>query len=522
VHVITVNDYLAARDAETMAPLYRFFGLRCGAIVHGMTRAQRRQVYAGDIAYCSNKELSFDYLRDRTALGERASTLHRAVAAVAGQHERGDESTVLRGLSFAIVDEADSVFIDEARTPLILSATLDRATHGELTPWALARAATLREGADYTLERSLMRVRLSDTLRNRLEDELDDEATATLADEPVLPHEATARECAEKLTQALSARLLYHRDQQYVVVDGKVQIVDESTGRVMPDRAWERGLHQMIEAKEGLESSGERATLARITYQRFFRRYLRLAGMTGTATEVAAEIGRVYRLPVARVPLNRPSQWRDEGAHCYRDGATKWDAVVASVRHHAVDQGRPVLVGTRTVRASEELAARLDAVGIAHVVLNAKQDQEEASIIALAGRRAAVTVATNMAGRGTDIELGEGVAANGGLHVILTEYHESPRIDRQLFGRAARQGDPGSGEAIVALDDELFAVHAPWLSHRIGAMTRTSGTVPAPALSLLRRVAQSAAEARSHTARMASLKQDRRLASMLAFSGSGE
>ncbi len=522
VHVITVNDYLAARDAEAMAPLYRFFGLRCGAIVHGMTRAQRRQVYAGDIAYCSNKELSFDYLRDRAALGERASTLHRAVAAVGAQQQRGDAGTVLRGLSFAIVDEADSVFIDEARTPLILSATLDRATRGELTPWALARAVTLREGADYTLERALRRVRLSDALRNRLEDEIDGKATATLADEPVLPREATARECAEKLTQALSALLLYHRDQHYVVVDGKVQIVDESTGRVMPDRAWERGLHQMIEAKEGLESSGERATLARITYQRFFRRYLRLAGMTGTATEVAAEIGRVYRLPVARVPLNRPSRWHDEGARCLRDAAAKWDAVVLSVRRHAVERGRPVLVGTRTVRASEELAARLDTAGIAHVVLNAKQDQEEASIIALAGGRAAVTVATNMAGRGTDIELGEGVAALGGLHVILTEYHESPRIDRQLFGRAARQGDSGSGEAIVALDDELFVVHAQRLSQRIGSMTRASGTVPALVLALLRRAAQSAAESRSHTARMASLKQDRRLASMLAFSGSGE
>ncbi len=525
VHVITVNDYLAARDAQTMAPLFAFFGLRCAAVVHGMTREQRRQVYAGDVTYCSNKELTFDYLRDRSALGDRASALHRAVAAVAagaGQRGSGGEPTVLRGLSFAIVDEADSVFIDEARTPLILSATLDRSGGGALVGWALARAATLHEGNDYTLERALMRVRLTDDLRGRLETEAEAEVWPVDGDGPATPPGASQRECAEKLTQALSALLLYQRDQHYMVAEGKVQIVDESTGRVMPDRAWERGLHQMIEAKEGLQSTGERATLARITYQRFFRRYLRLAGMTGTATEAATEIGRVYRLPVARVPLHRPSMWRDEGTACHRDAAARWDAVVASVRRHAVAQGRPVLVGTRTVRASEELSARLAEAGIAHVVLNARQDRDEAAVIAMAGRRGAVTVATNMAGRGTDIELGEGVAAAGGLHVILTEYHESPRIDRQLFGRAARQGDPGSGEAIVALDDELFTVHAPRLAAWAAALASRGATVSPWVLALLRRAAQAAAQSRSHTARMASLKHDRRLASMLAFSGRGE
>jgi preprotein translocase subunit SecA len=278
----------------------------------------------------------------------------------------------------------------------------------------------------------------------------------------------------------------------------------------------------MIEAKEGLAPSGERATLARITYQRFFRRYLRLGGMTGTATEVAAEIGRVYRLPVARVPLHRPSRWHDEGARCLCDAAQKWDAVVASVRRHAVEQGRPVLVGTRTVRASEEISTRLAAAGIAHVVLNAKQDSDEAAVIAMAGRAGTVTVATNMAGRGTDIALGDGVAAAGGLHVVLTEYHESPRIDRQLFGRAARQGDPGSGEAIVALDDELFTVHAPRLAAWAATLAGPARPLPAWLLALLRRAAQSAAEGRSRTARMASLKHDRRLAGVLAFSGRGE
>jgi preprotein translocase subunit SecA len=518
VHVITVNDYLAARDAHAMAPLYAFFGLRCAAVVHGLSRAERRQIYAGDIAYTSNKELTFDYLRDRTALGDRASTLHRAVAAAttpaASSGAGGGDGLggiVLRGLSFAIVDEADSVFIDEARTPLILSTTLDRRVAAPLVQWALAMAPTLQPGMDYLVERALSRVRLTDPLRDRIEAE----------GLPGQPEEATPREVAEKLTQALSALHLYHLDQQYVVAEGKVQIVDESTGRVMPDRAWERGLHQMIEAKEGLQASNERATLARITYQRFFRRYLRVGGMTGTATEVAAEIGRVYRLPVQRVPLNRPSQWRDEGARCLLNGDAKWDAVVASVRHHALELSRAVLVGTRTVRASEELSARLAAAGIAHVVLNAKQDHEEAGIIARAGHPGRVTVATNMAGRGTDIELEPALRDRGGLHVILTEYHDTGRVDRQLFGRAARQGDPGSGEAIVALDDELFRVHAPRLAATLAPLA-VSGPLPRPALAWLRRVAQSAAEARGRTVRMASLKHDRRLAQLLAFSGRGE
>lgn len=524
VHVITVNDYLAERDAESMGPLYAFFGLRCSAIVHGQTREQRRQGYAGEIAYCSNKELTFDYLRDRTALGDRASTLHRAVAAITGAVHpgRSAEGIVLRGLSFAIVDEADSVFIDEARTPLILSATLDSQKDSGIYGWALAAARTLQEGADYTLERALNRVRLTEDRRQALNAEMESEVWPVSSECPAPPLGASPRECADKLTQALSALLLYQRDQQYVVADGKVQIVDESTGRVMPDRAWERGLHQMIELKEGLATSGDRATLARITYQRFFRRYLRLSGMTGTATEVASEIGRVYRLPVGRVPLHRPSLWKDEGATCHLSAVGKWDAVVASVKLHAGENGRPVLVGTRTVKSSEELSARLTAAGIAHVVLNAKQDADEAAVIGRAGLRGAVTVATNMAGRGTDIELDDEAREAGGLHVILTEYHESPRIDRQLFGRAARQGDPGSGEAILALDDELFTVHAPMLSAWATALATEGNTLPPWALRLLRRTAQNSAQSRDHSARMSTLKQDRRLANMLAFSGRGE
>ena len=513
VHVITVNDYLAARDAETMMPLYRFFGLRCAAVVHGMSRPDRRAAYASDIAYCSNKELAFDYLRDRAALGDRASPLHLAVEGLRDAGAR-DAATVLRGLSFAIVDEADSVFIDEARTPLILSATVDDSAGREPSALALEIAGGLVEGVHFVVERSLLRVRLTDAGRDAI-DALDPTEAAPAWESP--------RERDESVQRALAALHLYARDRQYVVMDGKVQIVDESTGRVMPDRAWERGLHQMIETKEGVALTGRRETLARITYQRLFRRYLRIGGMTGTATEVASEIGRTYGLSVVRVPLHRPSRRSVAGVRGLPDAAAKWQAVAQSAQRAAVGQGRPVLIGTRTVAASEAVSAVLQARGIAHVVLNAKQDTEEARIVAEAGAPGRVTVATNMAGRGTDIALAPGVGEAGGLHVILTEYHDSRRIDRQLLGRCARQGDPGSCESFVALDDELFQTHAGWLTRRLVAWSaRRPGGLPSWATEVLRRAAQGAAEARHREVRLQTLRHDRQLAKILAFSGRGE
>ncbi len=513
VHVITVNDYLAERDATSMGPLYRFFGLSVNAVVHGLAKAQRRAAYAGDVTYASNKELAFDYLRDRAALGDHASPLHLAVEGLREGRSRAD-SIVLRGLVFGIVDEADSVFIDEARTPLILSTMGDRQAHRAGFETALSIAARLADSVHFCLEPAQRRVRLTDAGRDAVEDQPD----AAGIDSPF----ASAREAEEAVEHALGALHLYARNQHYVVVDGKVQIVDEATGRAMPDRAWERGLHQMIETKEGLELTGTRETLARITYQRLFRRYLRLAGMSGTATEVSAEIGRVYGLPVVRAPLHRPSRRAVLAPRCLADAASKWQAVVDSVERLAVVGGRPVLVGTRTVKASEDLGALLAARGIEHVVLNARQDRDEALIIGGAGLAGRVTVATNMAGRGTDIVLGDGVAERGGLHVILTEYHESRRIDRQLFGRSARQGDPGSAEAIVALDDELFVTQAPRLARWLARRAAAGHPVGPLALVLLRRAAQAAAEARNRDAREATLKQDRRFARLLAFAGRGE
>jgi preprotein translocase subunit SecA len=513
VHVITVNDYLAERDATFLSPLYGFFGLRVGAVVNGLVKAQRRSVYAGDVTYVSNKELAFDYLRDRAALGDRASPLHLAVESLREGAARAD-AIVLRGLVFGIVDEADSVFIDEARTPLILSSSGGRDGQRADRDLALGIAGLLEPGAHFVLEPAHRRVRLTDAGR---------EAADTLAEEAGQAAVfASSREADEAIERALAALHLYSRDQHYVVVDGKIQIVDESTGRAMPDRAWERGLHQMIEAKEALDLTGARETLARITYQRLFRRYLRLGGMSGTATEVAAEIGSTYGLAVVRVPLHRPSQRVDRGARCFVDSTAKWAAVVEAVERVAVQESRPVLVGTRTVKASEELSGLLAARGIEHVVLNAKQDQDEASIIARAGEVGRVTVATNMAGRGTDIVLGAGAAERGGLHVILTEYHESPRIDRQLFGRSARQGDPGSDEALVALDDELFVTQVPRLASALARRAGNGRPVGRVALAILRAAAQRAAEARNRDARMTNLDQDRRFARLLAFAGRGE
>ncbi|MFZ1908038.1 MAG: prepilin peptidase, partial [Burkholderiales bacterium] len=443
VHVITVNDYLAGRDAEEMGPLYRFLGLSVGVVVQGMERDDRRDAYARSITYCTNKELAFDYLRDRVALARSSSRLHLALEKLRGAAAR-DAELVLRGLYFGIVDEADSVFIDEARTPLILASAGRAAQEKDQCERALALAASLAAGEDYGVDLVERSITLTPHGKAKI-------ATFSANLDGVW---SSVRAREELTTQALSALLLFRRDQHYVVSDDKVQIVDESTGRVMPDRSWEHGLHQLIEAKEGCVLTERRETLARLTYQRLFRRYIRLGGMSGTAKEVAREIRSVYRLDVVRVPLHRPSRRLYHDARVFATLTEKWNAVADSVERLACVARRPVLIGTRSVKASEELSAVLARRGIEHALLNAKQDGEEADVISRAGEAGRVTVATNMAGRGTDIRLGPGVAESGGLHVILTEYHESRRIDRQLFGRCGRQGDPGSCEAIVSLEDE--------------------------------------------------------------------
>jgi preprotein translocase subunit SecA len=320
----------------------------------------------------------------------------------------------------------------------------------------------------------------------------------------------------ELMQKALTALWSFHRDQHYIVADNKVQIVDEFTGRVMPDRSWESGLHQMIETKEHCEITGQRRTLSRMTYQRFFRRYLLLGGMTGTAAEVRHELSRVYNLAVQTVPTNRPSQRKRYENICFTTADQRWKQVVLSACELSA-KGRAVLIGTRSVEASERIAIELNALAIEHTVLNARQDKAEADIIAAAGQPGRITVATNMAGRGTDIHLQDVVKAAGGLHVILTEFHESSRIDRQLFGRAARQGEPGSVQAIVSLEDELFSRYVKRLQATAGTIVKTR--IPAVATRALVTAAQIVAERRNVKIRMATLKEDRKLQSHLSFAG---
>jgi preprotein translocase subunit SecA len=511
VHVITVNDYLAERDAQEMRPLYEFLGLSVGAVIQGMPRPDRQQAYAKSIAYCTNKELAFDYLRDGVALSQRSSRLHLAIERLRGGAAR-DSELVLRGLHFGIVDEADSVFIDEARTPLILSATTGSLDEKEQCEQALAIASGLTPGDDFRIELAERSITLEDSGRASI--------AALCANLGGVWTSTRARE--ELVTQALTAQILFKRDQQYVVADGTVQIVDESTGRVMPDRSWERGLHQLIEVKEGCEPTERRETLARLTYQRLFRRYVRLSGMTGTAREVAREIRSVYGLDVVRIPLHRPSQRRYHPPRICVTQADKWRLVADRVEQLAMREDRPVLIGTRSVGASEEISAILNARGIDHALLNAKQDDTEADIVSQAGEPARVTVATNMAGRGTDIRLGPGVAPLGGLHVMLTEYHESRRIDRQLFGRCARQGDRGSCEAIVSLEDEIYTVYAARATSFIRKLVAAGAWVPGFIFGVLKWIAQRSAEKRGAAARVQNLKTDRRLDQVLAFSGRGE
>jgi preprotein translocase subunit SecA len=511
VHVITVNDYLAQRDAEKMGPLYAFFGLGVGVVAQGMERDQRRQAYAQAVTYATNKELAFDYLRDRVALRGRSSRLHQGLLRMAGRADAGADATVLRGLYFAIVDEADSVFVDEARTPLILSASGDLDGEAEQNGAALQLARECSEGEHFRLDPLERGVILTDEGHAALDAFAESRAGAW----------TSVRGREDLLRQALSALHLYRRDQQYVVMDDKVQIVDESTGRVMPDRSWERGLHQMIELKEGVALTPRRETLARLTYQRLFRRYVHLAGMTGTAAEAAAEIQAVYGLPLARVPLHRPSRRATLGTTMCSTLAGKWQQVAGRAQELA-QAGRPVLIGTRSVEASEQVSAVLEARGLAYALLNAKQDAEEARVVAEAGQPGRITVATNMAGRGTDILLGPGVDAQGGLHVILTEFHDSRRVDRQLVGRCARQGDPGSSEAIVSLEDELFDLCAPRAAATLRHALQGGARVPPLVFAALRRWCQDATERRQAATRRAQVKQDRQLHRALAFTGRGE
>jgi preprotein translocase subunit SecA len=511
VHVITVNDYLTQRDADWMGPVYRALGLSVGTIVQGMDLEDRRRAYRCDITYCTNKEIVFDYLRDRLEMGQRPGRIQRRVDQLAGRGGRLGRLR-LRGLCYGIVDEADSVLIDEARTPLIISGRGDNSYEALIYREALELSERLESGVDYLIDFPRRDVELTKAGKRHLE--------SLGGEQGGFWNGRLRRE--EMVRKALTARHLFHRDKHYVIKEGKIQIVDEYTGRIMPSRSWEGGLHQLIESKESCDITAQTEVMGRISYQRFFRRYLALAGMTGTAREASREFWSVYRLKVVRVPTNEPMHRQGLRPRAFRFARDKWDAVVARIRE-LHEQGRPVLVGTRTVAASEHLAALLAEAGLSCRVLNALQDREEAGIIAQAGQRGQITVATNMAGRGTDIKLGPGVEGLGGLHVIATEWHDAQRIDRQLFGRCGRQGEPGTYEAFVSLEDELLKAHpAPLVGflkpRRINPATTMGGRLALLAI----RNSQRAAERRHFRMRRDLLKMDESLESALAFSGRGE
>jgi preprotein translocase subunit SecA len=507
VHIITVNDYLTDRDAQEMKPLYEMLGLTVGAITHDLDPAARRRAYACDITYCCNKELAFDYLRDRLAVGRQPNRIQLQLERLYGDATKLKQ-LVLRGLCFGIVDEADSVLIDEARVPLIISGAGGQVPEKHIYETALKLARQLRRDQDFLLDARERSIRFTPA----------GQATLKMRAASLTGLWSGPRRREELVRQALSALHLFHRDTHYLLRDEKVQIIDEYTGRIMGDRSWEQGLHQMIEIKEGCPVTPMQTSLARITYQRFFRRYLWLSGMTGTAQEVAGELWNVYRLPTATIPTHRPLQRHCYGEQLFATANEKWDAVVARIQE-LHDAQRPVLVGTRSVAASELLSAKLTEASIDHVVLNARQDQEEASVVAKAGEQRRVTVATNMAGRGTDIKLQPGVAEAGGLHVLATERHEAARIDRQLYGRTGRQGDPGSHETMMSLEDDLMATRGALSRWMTQALLKSRGSLKGRVASFLVRRAQVSAERMHARVRRDLLQSEEQLGSSLAFSG---
>ncbi len=443
-HIVTVNDYLVQRDAEWLEPLYHFCGIRVGFVTGSSDPAARQKNYGCDITYVTSKELLADFLRDRLRLGKLQNPTRRLIRQMIAPNPQAQDGMVLRGLHTAIVDEADSVLIDEAVTPLIIAAPHENQTLREAARIAKEMVGILKPESDYQANPRYKEIEMTKVGLQKLVEQASH-----------LPGMWKGHDRRLDLViQALVAREFYHRDQQYIVENDKIVIVDEFTGRPMPQRSWREGMHQAVEAKENLPISDPTETIARLSFQRFFRCFYRLSGMTGTALEAAAELWQVYGLPTITIPPNKPCIRQQMLDRFFLTETEKWQAIIAEIeRVHAT--GRPILVGSRSVLASEHLGQWLIERGLEPKILNATRLKEEAELIAMAGECGRIFIATNMAGRGTDIKLGKGAAAAGGLHVIASERHESGRVDRQLFGRAARQGDPGSAQAFVSAEDEL-------------------------------------------------------------------
>jgi preprotein translocase subunit SecA len=447
-HLATVNDYLAKRDADWMGPIYKALGLTVGVIQTQMSQPDRRKAYGCDVTYGTAKEFGFDFLRDRLLLRRIREGQTDLLAGMLGQRGAADEKAVQGEPYFALVDEADSILIDEARTPLIISAlpTEEEKLAIGCYQWSAKIPAEFEEDADYEYDHEKRKVELTRDGRQKVRQ---------LPKPPTLDTVGMFN-IYQYVERAIKVEREFIRDRQYVIRDGEVVIVDEFTGRLSEGRKWRDGIHQAVEAKEEVEVTVDTGQAARVTVQDFFLRYEQLAGMTGTAIASAGELRKIYRCHVMQVPTNRPCIRQRLRDLVFGTADARWAAVVEEIcRMH--EQGRPVLIGTRSIDKSEHLSKLLTERGIEHQVLNAHHVEAEAEIVADAGAGGKVTVSTNMAGRGTDIRLGEEVAALGGLHVICTEMHDAARIDRQLSGRCARQGDPGTFRQFIALDDELLS-----------------------------------------------------------------
>jgi preprotein translocase subunit SecA len=551
VHLLTANDYLVQRDRAKLAPLYDALGLSTACILPSMPRAEREAAYRCDVVYLTARELAFDYLRDHLLLsGVRDPRLLRALAISHGEpHDLGTESTdfgalsaifdtstraagldvmaepsstqptasgptpVLPGLCLALIDEADSILLDEATTPLILAAPAD-AVHTQSFLRAMEMARTLRRGRDYALNAGQRRAELSDEGRAAVT-----AAVQALPDDKGLLR--PARRAHELVAAALSARHALQSDRDYAVIDGKLQLIDDVTGRIADGRQWTGPLQAMVELKEGLAPSPATRVSAQITYQRFFPRYLRIGGMSGTLSEARRELRVLYDGRVQCVPLAKTDRRQWQGEQLFADTAARDAALVERIKR-LVALGRPVLVGTDSVAASNRISALLLAAGIDNQLLNAVQDAQEAERIARAGHAGVVTVATNIAGRGTDIELDTAARRAGGLHVIATMRNRSRRIDRQLIGRAARHGDPGSAERLLSLDDTLLTDHLPPMWRRIAQRCARGGVVPGLMARALAAAAQRRAEWRERALRQHLRRSDDQAEGLYACFGGTE
>ena len=505
VHVATVNSYLAERDFELLQPAYSMLGLSVGLLSDNARPEQKRNAYACDITYGTGYEFGFDYLRDQSAIRRTAKamlgqTFRERLRGVA----RVDDARMQRGHAFAVIDEIDSVLIDEANTPLVLSGAVSSdAIDTEVYERAADLAASLVEGEHFTIDRRRRSIQLTEAGQETIFESRD-----------LIPDVGLVRPWTTYVEQALRADKLLVRDADFVVQDDQVMIVDQYTGRIFADRTWRDGLHQAVEFREGVPVTGEKSSLARVSRQRYFGLYEKLCGMTGTATGHEAELHQFYRLPVVVVPERLPNQRAMLATRYFADLESKWQAITEDIctRHRV---GQPILVGTRTIRESESISQILKSHKVPHKVLNGTQTEDEAEIVAAAGSVGSIVIATNMAGRGTDIEVSDEVCKLGGLHVIATERQESQRVDRQLVGRSARQGCPGSCQCFVSAEDELILQFGPEVATRIQAACGEDGECGEEMQRAMDSL-QKRAEQQTYEARCSLYRQDRWLNEVLS------